>query len=93
MGHSPQSNLPVQHLLCLAGSLPVGAGRDPGAQQRLRLPETPALAAEVGGLTDGLQGPAVQEEGRVDAEDGRSPQHVPHPPQMLRSTWGDPEGK
>ena len=61
----------MQHLLCLPESLPVGAGRDPSAQQRLRLPETPALAAEVGGLTDGLQGPAVQEEGRVDSEDVR----------------------
>ena len=47
-----------------------------GETQRLRLPETPALAAEVGGLTDGLWGSAVQEEGRVDAEDGQSPQHV-----------------
>ena len=91
MGNSPQGRPPAQHLLSLPGSLPVGAGRDPGAQQRLRLPETPALAAEVGGLTDGLQESAVQEEGRVDAEDGRSPEHVPRPPQMLRATWGNQE--
>ena len=76
MGHSPQSDPPARHFLHLPRSLPVGAGRDPSTHQRLRLLETPALAAEAGGLTDGLWGSAVQEEGRVDAVDGQSPQYV-----------------
>ena len=79
MGHSPQSRPPAQHLLGLLGSLLVGAGRDLSPQQRRRLPETPALEAEVGGPADGLQGSAVQEEGRGDDEGGRSPKHVSPP--------------